>query len=269
MRPTLTPPLPGTLVDPLYPDSDGRPMGDTDYHSLALIHILEALRLFFARQADVYIGMNLLYYFQQGNPRGRHNPDILVAKGVGNHLRRSFRVWEERNRPCTFIEVVSKSTLANDLGEKPLLYARLRIPEYFLFDPEGGEFMDPPLRGYRLSRGKYVEMTPAADGSLSSKELGLRLTVEGDKLRFFDLKTGKPLLTGIEQVEHAKYRIRKGRRQVLLESERAEAEHPKRKKNIAGLSSKARERKRNDEGLSSKAKERRKNAAGLTNSLRK
>ena len=28
----LTRPLPGTAIDPLYPDSDGKPMGETDYH---------------------------------------------------------------------------------------------------------------------------------------------------------------------------------------------------------------------------------------------
>ena len=32
MRQTLTQPLPGTVVDQRYPDEDGRPMGDTDYH---------------------------------------------------------------------------------------------------------------------------------------------------------------------------------------------------------------------------------------------
>lgn len=29
--------LPGTCPDPRYPDSDGRFMGDTDYHNIAMI----------------------------------------------------------------------------------------------------------------------------------------------------------------------------------------------------------------------------------------
>ena len=33
----LTRPLPGTVFDPFYPDSDGKPMGETDYHISAII----------------------------------------------------------------------------------------------------------------------------------------------------------------------------------------------------------------------------------------
>src|SRR5262245_43867198 len=87
-------PLPGTTIDPLYRDSDGRPMGDTDFHSAALVWLRDALQDFFVG-LDVYIAMNLLMYYKQGDPKGRRDPDILVAKGVGTHKRRSFRFWEE------------------------------------------------------------------------------------------------------------------------------------------------------------------------------
>src|SRR5690348_4947251 len=42
-----TPALPGTTIDPLYPDSDGEPLGETQFHIIAIIHIFEALRQFF------------------------------------------------------------------------------------------------------------------------------------------------------------------------------------------------------------------------------
>jgi Uma2 family endonuclease len=206
MRQTLTQPLPGTVVDPLYPDEDGRPMGDTDYHSIALVSLREGLEDFFGDRSDVYVGMNLIFYYEEGNPKARRDPDILVAKGVvGKHRRRSFRLWEEHVLPCTLFEVVSKKTVRIDVGEKRVLYERLRIPEYFLFDPEG-RYMDRPLRGFRLRKGKYVELKPAADGSLISKQLGLRLVPDGERLRFVDLKTGKTLLTRLEQAEEERQR---------------------------------------------------------------
>jgi Uma2 family endonuclease len=203
MRQTITQPLPGTVVDPRYPDEDGRPMGDTDYHSIALVALREGLEDFFAPRGDVYVGMNLIFYYREGHPEARRDPDILVAKGVvGKHKRRSFRLWEEKVLPCTLFEVVSKKTVRVDAGEKRLLYERLSIPEYFLFDPEG-RYIDPVLRGFRLGKGKYAELKPAADGSLLSKQLGLRLLPEGELLRLVDLKTGQAHPTRLEKAELA------------------------------------------------------------------
>jgi hypothetical protein len=36
MNPVTSPPLPGTVPDPRYPDEDGRFMGDTDFHNVAM-----------------------------------------------------------------------------------------------------------------------------------------------------------------------------------------------------------------------------------------
>jgi Uma2 family endonuclease len=222
MSQTLTQPLPGTVVDPRYPDEDGRPMGDTNHHTSALVALWDGLQDFFRDRTDVYIGMNLIFYWEEGNPKARRDPDILAAKGVaGNHKRRSFRLWEEKVLPCTLMEVISKKTAKVDQGDKVALYERLRIPEYFLFDPEG-KYMDPPLRGFRLRQGKYVELKPAADGSLVSKQLGLRLVPEGEYLRLIDLKTGKAVLTPLEKFELA-HEATQERQRAEEERQRAEA----------------------------------------------
>src|SRR5262249_40940821 len=102
-------PLPGTSIDPLYPDSDGKPVGETDYHFIALLHLRQALEDFFAG-LNRYIATNLMMYYEHGNPKGRRDPDILVAKGVGTHRRRSFRFWEEERKPCTLFEIASRKT---------------------------------------------------------------------------------------------------------------------------------------------------------------
>jgi Uma2 family endonuclease len=192
--------LPGTLPDPRYPDSDGRFMGETDYHSIALIGLREGLEDHFARRDDVYVASNLIYYFQEGEPRSRRDPDVLVAKGVGKHRRRSFRIWEEKVVPCTLFEIASRKTWRVDVGEKRQLYAQLKVKEYFVFDPEA-RYLDPPLQGFRLVKGRSVAMTPTADGSLTSRQLGLRLVPEGGLLRLIDVKTGQPVLTRSERAE--------------------------------------------------------------------
>ena len=71
MTPVVGQALPGTRIDPLYPDSDGRPLGETDYHSAAMIWLREALQDHFAARPDVYVASNLLLYYQRGNPPGR------------------------------------------------------------------------------------------------------------------------------------------------------------------------------------------------------
>src|SRR5207253_673154 len=112
------------------------------------------------------------------NPRDRRDPDILVARGVGDHIRRSFRVWEEGTLPCVLFEVASKKTWRNDVGPKKELYATIGIPEYFIFDPEK-KYVRPPLQGFRLKKkGVYAAIQPARDGSLRSRELGLRMVPE-------------------------------------------------------------------------------------------
>jgi Uma2 family endonuclease len=202
---TTQPPLPGTVPDPLYPDSDGRFMGDTDFHAHAQIHLREALQDFFAAEPDVYVGSNLIYYYEKGNPRSRRDPDVLVARGVGKHQRRSYRIWEENVVPCIFFEISSKKTYREDLGKKHDLYEKLGIAEYVVFDPEG-PYLKPPLQGFRLMKGHYVPMTPDQEGALISKELGLRMVPEGMMLRLYDMKTGEPILTRNERAEQEKRR---------------------------------------------------------------
>src|SRR2546421_67104 len=122
----LTTPLPGTVPDPLYPDSDGKPVGETDFHVQALFWLREALQWFFAKVADVYVATDMFWYWEQGNPRANKAPDVMVVKGVGKHFRRSFRSWEEGGvRPCVIIELASEDSWREDLENKTVLYASL------------------------------------------------------------------------------------------------------------------------------------------------
>jgi Uma2 family endonuclease len=222
MNSIVTAPLPGTVPDAKYPDSDGRPMGDTDFHNLALTYLRQGLEDHFAGVPDVYVASNLILYYQEGDPAKRRDPDVLVAKKVGKHRRRFFRIWEEKAVPRVLWEVVSRKTWRIDVGEKRRLYARLGVQEYFLFDPEI-RYLNPPLQGFRLVKGKSVPMKPNADGSLTSKELGLRFLADGDRVRLFDVKTGQEILSRRERAEAEMFRAAREKERADLEKKRADA----------------------------------------------
>src|SRR5262249_7260937 len=109
-----------------------------------------------------------------------------------------------------------------DVGPKRREYARIGVSEYFIFDSEGS-YLRPVLQGYRLQGRRYVPLTPAADGSLVSQELGLRLVPEGHMLRLIDARTGKPVLTRPGQAGETRERAERERERAKREGERAEA----------------------------------------------
>jgi len=98
------------------------------------------------------------------------------------------------------VEVTSEKTRHEDLSDKKGKYLRLRVEEYFLFDPYG-DYLDPRLQGYRIERGRYMPMTPEPNGSLLSRTTGLLLESEGLKLRLVDPATGERLLWSEEKDE--------------------------------------------------------------------
>lgn len=200
---TATKPLPGTIKDPLYPESDGQPMGETHFHVLAILHLLEVLGHFFRNRPDVYVAADMFLYYEQGNPSACKAPDVMVTKGVkGNHPRRSFRIWEEGVAPTVVFEITSVKTRYEDDVVKPRVYAALGVSEYFIFDPDGGQ-LKPAVTGFRLHEGVYQSLPLDANGRLVSQELGLALEPESFLLRLIDVRTGRRLLTYSEQVDEA------------------------------------------------------------------
>ncbi len=179
-----------------YPESDGKPMGETDWHIDAIIRHREILRRYFAGQ-EVYVSGNLLLYYEQGNPKKCVVPDTFVVKGLKQRPRRIFKTWVERKVPNVVIETTSRKTRKKDLGEKSELYARLGVKEYFLFDPDN-DYLDPPLQGHRLVGAKYEPITTDDSGCLLSEELALKLFPGEGAIQFFRLDTGERLLSESE-----------------------------------------------------------------------
>jgi Uma2 family endonuclease len=177
-------------------------MRETGFHSFARLRLIDTLDDHFADVPNVYVSTRLAMFYKEGDRIRHRDPDALVAKGVGKHLRRSFRIWQEKVIPCVLFEIASAGTWRIDLYEKPALYAALGVKECFLYDAEGC-YLDPLLQGFRTVKGKPVPLKPAADGTLLSKQLGLRLVPEGPMLRLMDLRRGKPIPTRLERIEYA------------------------------------------------------------------
>ena len=151
-----------------YPESDGKPMGETDVHIDAVIYLREALRDYFRDDQQVYAAGNMLLYYEEGNPAACVAPDAFVVQGVAKRERRTYRLWEEGQPPSVVFEVTSRGTRLEDLGTKRAVYAMLGVREYFVYDPLG-EYLRPPLQGYQLQEGEYQRMPPGAEGALTSR----------------------------------------------------------------------------------------------------
>jgi hypothetical protein len=97
----------------------------------------------------------------------------------------------------------------------------LKVSEYFLFDPKG-DYLKPPLQGYRLTRGLYVPI----------KILGLHLERSGQHLRLYDPAKGEWLPTRRERALEAEAKFNRERSSRL----QAEAEVARLRRELERLS---------------------------------
>src|SRR5438552_2196049 len=138
-----------------YPESDGQPMAETDWHRDLMFALIASLQNHFASAPDVYVSGNLLLYYIEDDPTKSVAPDVFIVRGVGGHERRIYKLWEEGRAPNVVIELSSRKTKKEDLGWKKQLYAWFGVAEYFIFDPEYK--LKPPLRAFRLRGKEFVE----------------------------------------------------------------------------------------------------------------
>lgn len=202
-----------TIDETEYPESDGKPMGETDWHVEWIFRIREILKFRYAGQ-QVYVGTDLLVYYKEGDPSKFIVPDDFVVLDCDPRWRRTFQIWKEGRCPNVVFEITSRSSRDEDQMHKPRIYARLGVPEYFLYDPTG-EDLDPPLQGFRLSGSDYVAIEPDRAGMFRSAELGILLRLEEGNLVLRDEQTQAILLTKADAMDAA--------RQAELAARQAEA----------------------------------------------
>jgi len=192
--------------DVIYPESDGKPMAETDVHRDEMVRLIETLKSAFAERPDVYVSGNLFVYSEEGNPRRAVAPDVFVAFGATKAPpRRTYKLWEEGVPPTVVIEVTSASTRRVDVGHKSELYARLGVREYFLYDPLA-EYLRPSLQGFVVAGATFLPMAHGAGGGYISEALSMSLMLVAGRLRLIDAATGRPVLSPSEQLAEVEAR---------------------------------------------------------------
>ena len=177
------------------PDISDRP-DDSMEQCLELEEIVNLLRARFTDfndRPDVYVGRETKVCYNPRNLNVRVEPDAYVAFGVDSRAippRRLYLPWEVGKPPDWVLEIASESTARNDVNSKPGIYAQVGVPEYWRFDPSGGNYHGEPLSGWRLAGGVYrrIESTTEPDGIIKAYSDILELSLAWDEgwPRFFD-----------------------------------------------------------------------------------
>ena len=205
----------------VYPESDGKPMAETEYHRDIMIDFIQMLKHHFRDVSDAYVSGNLLMYYEEGNIRKSVSPDVFVVFGVSKKRRRTYRTWEEGYTPDFVLEVASKSTYRQDLTHKKELYASvLGVREYYIYDPY--HEVDPYFLGYRLMDGAYKEIA-LVDERLPSLVLGLELGERDGVFGLYDPKRSiwlQPLEEQVKQEVQARQRAEAELAETLAALER-------------------------------------------------
>ena len=209
----FTPSQKAGAKDIFYPESDGKPMGETDYHITLIAELLKTLRSFFERTNDVKVLADIMFYYEKGNLRKVIAPDLMIVRGVGKHPRRTFNLWEEKIPEIVF-EISSRGTWKEDFQKKFLIYQQIGVQEYYIFDPEYDQLKNEPLVAYHLKDDALAEVK-VKRGRVFSPALDLEIVDTGETLRLFNPATKKflPTMQELEsEVEKLKAELAKLKR---------------------------------------------------------
>jgi Uma2 family endonuclease len=178
----------GTAQGPIiYPDSDGQPIAENTLQFRWIVTLQGGLDAVFAKDPNVFVAGDLLWYPVEGDPTTRQAPDVLVAFGRPKGYRGSYRQWEEGGiAPQVVFEVLSPGNRPGELARKFAFYEQYGVEEYYVYDPDRGE-----LTGW---------LRPIADlQGWVSPRLKLRFEMHEGELRVYG-PDGRPFATYVELV---------------------------------------------------------------------
>jgi Uma2 family endonuclease len=165
------------LSDPVAAMTEGR------RHKKAKTRTIDALGLHFSSIGRVvYLAEEMAVHYP-GEPV--FTPDVLAVVGVAepeDDPRMAWVVADEGRGLDLALEVLHRGDRKKDLVENVERYAKLGIPEYFVYDR-----LHQRIHGYRLTgerTRRYQRIVPQF-GRHASAVLGLELAIVGGTLRFF------------------------------------------------------------------------------------
>ena len=211
------------LSDPRRLMSEGRP------HKKAKSRALDLLGLHFnAVGRVIYLAEEMAVMYPGEEV---FTPDVLAVLDVPqpeDDLRMAWVVADEKKGLDFVLEVLYRGDRNKDLVVNVERYARLGIPEYFIYDRARQQ-----IHGYRLTGPdvkRYQRIVPQG-GRYSSKVLGIDMVIQGGTLRFFqgsaELISSEDLigrLTGMVEELEAKAQLAEAEiEQAKAETEQAKA----------------------------------------------
>lgn len=192
-----------------------------DEHQLPKERSKLTLREFFRRRGrSVYLGSELPVYYPD---EPMFAPDLIAILDVEEGPRDHWTVSHEGKGLDFVLEIHVSGDRQKDYERNVSRYARLGIPEYFLFDPPLGR-----LYGFRLPAGEttYEPIVPQA-GYWRSIALELDLSLDGGRLQFTQIGGGV-LLDPSEwidrlrtMVDDALHRVEEAGRRAEQQAQRA------------------------------------------------
>ncbi|ACK67801.1 protein of unknown function DUF820 [Rippkaea orientalis PCC 8801] len=131
-----------TIATPeiIYPESDGQPMADNTLQFRWITTIKANLDWLFAKDNQVFVAGDLLWYPIEGNNQKRQAPDVMVVFGRPKGDRGSYQQWKEGNIPPQVVfEILSPGNTRKEMSRKLLFYERHGVEEYYIYDPDNNE----------------------------------------------------------------------------------------------------------------------------------
>ena len=189
---------------PFVVDDDGYlisdSMGQNNRHAGRMLAYGTAMK---ARHRERgFVGVDLSMPYVKGSPGKMVAPDLFVALAARqDEDRNSYKLWEEP-APDFVLEDLSRATWRKDTVDKRVLYRRLGVREYWMFEETGRRLRDDSgtrlgetLVGYRLCDGEYERIRANDAGRLPSEVLELELFVRDGLVRFYDPEASEYLPT--------------------------------------------------------------------------
>ena len=229
----VPPPTPNDGV--YYPESDGKPVAESEFQYIPATYAASALTAFYAESPDIHVTGNMFIYYKAGDAAMSVAPDIYVTPNLDKRPRISYFMWLEKQVPMFIMEVTSNSIWREATGRKRVLYESWGVPEYWMYDPTKETRLNPLLQGFQPVNGIYepVEIAVDPDTGLChgfSPVLNLELHGRQDWFKFFNPSTGEYIANISESLaarlaaEEARLRAEQGRdseREARLRTERA------------------------------------------------
>jgi len=190
----------------VYPESDGKPMADNTKQFRWIVTLEGGFEALFRDREDVFVAGDLFWYPVEGRPDIRMAPDVMIVFGRPKGDRPSYKQWEEENiAPQVVFEVLSPTNSLLEMAKKLEFYDRYGVEEYYLYDPETGDFT-----GWIRGEDGRLRVIDEIQGWVSPR-LGVRFEIEDGELRVIR-PDGQRFMTYLElqqQAEHERQRAAK------------------------------------------------------------